>query len=403
MRCRCPLCGTRAATLPTSGAPCGRKNASRTLTAARRGHALDVDALVHGNDLLASDAVPHQQIADGLGRRDEEIDLSILPSRERIALEVKVHSARLRPGAAMAWSSASTAPSTPSPRHADRARGRCRARRAEHARQLPGGLEVELVIGSQRHEFEAFRRPRRSSPFGWATSIARCPASRRPRTVSRTWFCPPRQVRRCRCEGKTWHGAQDARPTGSRLRRFALPAPRASRTSAARSTSSAARPSARSCPGGTLRAGRSCAGTRSSACTSDAQGARPAATLVELVGGDGRVAIDGVEMIGDVGVGIVQQLAAQMSRPGRSRAPTRARARASTARRAGRRAEAASRATSRWSGSTARDRWSPAAHGSRVAAGSDVQRSANLVAERHADALVGIEGQDPVVRREDAA
>src|SRR5947209_5250754 len=35
----------------------------------------------------------------------------------------------------------------------------------------------------------------RSSPSGCATSAARWPISRKPLTVSRTWFCPPRQVR----------------------------------------------------------------------------------------------------------------------------------------------------------------------------------------------------------------
>src|SRR4051812_33987606 len=34
----------------------------------------------------------------------------------------------------------------------------------------------------------------RSSPSGCATSAARWPISRSPLTVSRTWFCPPRQV-----------------------------------------------------------------------------------------------------------------------------------------------------------------------------------------------------------------
>src|SRR5262245_12942548 len=35
----------------------------------------------------------------------------------------------------------------------------------------------------------------RSSPSGCATSVARCPIARRPLTVSRTWFCPPLQLR----------------------------------------------------------------------------------------------------------------------------------------------------------------------------------------------------------------
>jgi hypothetical protein len=44
IRWRCPLCGTSAATLPTTGALCGRKNAACTLTASEAGDAIDVDA-----------------------------------------------------------------------------------------------------------------------------------------------------------------------------------------------------------------------------------------------------------------------------------------------------------------------------------------------------------------------
>ena len=45
IRCFCPLCGTSAATLPTTGAWCGSQNSSWTFSGRRRLHAIDVDAL----------------------------------------------------------------------------------------------------------------------------------------------------------------------------------------------------------------------------------------------------------------------------------------------------------------------------------------------------------------------
>ena len=57
----------------------------------RRGKdVFDVDALVDGDGPLRRDAVRHQHLSDGLGRRDEAVDLPMLPARERITAQVEV-------------------------------------------------------------------------------------------------------------------------------------------------------------------------------------------------------------------------------------------------------------------------------------------------------------------------
>ena len=62
----------------------------------------------------------------------------------------------------------------------------------------------------------------------------------------------------------------------------------------------------------------------------DLQQAGAPAALVHLARGVGRVAVDRLEMIGDVAVGVVLQLAAQLRRPRRAPSPPRARSCRST-------------------------------------------------------------------------
>ena len=54
----------------------------------------DIDAVVHDDDLIGRDAVVHEDVADGVRRGDEEIDLPVLPPRERVLLQVKVDAPR---------------------------------------------------------------------------------------------------------------------------------------------------------------------------------------------------------------------------------------------------------------------------------------------------------------------
>jgi len=53
-----------------------------------------VDAFVNGHDPLRRHAVADQHLANGIGCRDEAIDLAVLPAREGIALEVKIDAPR---------------------------------------------------------------------------------------------------------------------------------------------------------------------------------------------------------------------------------------------------------------------------------------------------------------------
>ena len=89
-------------------------------------------------------------------------------------------------------------------------------------------------------------------------------------------------------------------------------APRASRTSAARSTSSASETMRPGVPVAKCRrAGCSCAGRPAAGGRRCCEQARAPAVLVHLPRRQRRVSIDRLEMIGDVAVGVVLQLAAQ--------------------------------------------------------------------------------------------
>ena len=54
----------------------------------------DIDAVVDDDDLSRGYAVVLEDVFDGVRRCDEQIDLSVLPPREGMALEVKVDAAR---------------------------------------------------------------------------------------------------------------------------------------------------------------------------------------------------------------------------------------------------------------------------------------------------------------------
>jgi len=54
---------------------------------------IDVDAVVHGHGVIGGHAVGEEHLPDRFGRRDEAVDLPVLPSRERIALQMEVDAA----------------------------------------------------------------------------------------------------------------------------------------------------------------------------------------------------------------------------------------------------------------------------------------------------------------------
>ena len=57
-------------------------------------HMLDVDAFVHRDDMRFGNTIGDEHRADRVGCRDEAVDLSVFPSRKRVALEMKVDPAR---------------------------------------------------------------------------------------------------------------------------------------------------------------------------------------------------------------------------------------------------------------------------------------------------------------------
>ena len=81
----------------------------------------DVDALVHRHRAIGRHAIGQQHLSDRIGRGDEAIDLAVLPSGQRVVLQMKVDP----PGGHERWRRSrirsSTTPAPPSPRRAGRA------------------------------------------------------------------------------------------------------------------------------------------------------------------------------------------------------------------------------------------------------------------------------------------
>jgi len=130
-------------------------------------HMIHVDALVDRHRLVTRHAVADEHLPDGFGRGDETVHLPVLPARERVAAEMKVHAPR---GDERRRSSAcSPAFGGRSP---ERERQRCHrdgvrvvgvnhiGREPLHdARETPRRGEIHLGTGRQRNQLEAFRRP----------------------------------------------------------------------------------------------------------------------------------------------------------------------------------------------------------------------------------------------------
>src|SRR5262245_32751122 len=66
-------------------------------------HVLDVDSLVHGYGSIVRHAVGEQNPSNRFGRRDEAVDLTMLPARQRIAFEMKVDAPRRDDGGNLAF------------------------------------------------------------------------------------------------------------------------------------------------------------------------------------------------------------------------------------------------------------------------------------------------------------
>ena len=226
----------------------------------RRGDVLEIDAFVHGDDARASSmSWAEQHLADALGGADEERDLPVLPARERVQLQREVDAARRDQapafGAASPARRRSRARSPPSPRRADRGRGRspgCSSRRMR--REPPRRGEIELGARRERNQVRAL--PTRAAAARRADAPpAPCDGrgARSPSTVSSAWFCPPRQVRPVSmCSVSMVQGTRtpaisdrrrvpESRPSCAASAPARAPAPTASRTSGTRTRRSSTR------------------------------------------------------------------------------------------------------------------------------------------------------------------
>ena len=119
-------------------------------------HAFDIDAFVNGDRAGAGHTISDQHLTDRFGRADEGVHLPVLPARERVPLEVKIH------------------PSRRDERRLCRLRAhRQRQRRHRHgvrivrvndvrlqllddARQPPGGRQIHFCFRRERQKIETF-------------------------------------------------------------------------------------------------------------------------------------------------------------------------------------------------------------------------------------------------------
>ena len=197
---------------------------------------------------------------------------------------------------------------------------------------------------------------RRSSPCGCATSTVRWPRPRRPSTVSSAWFWPPRQVRAVSMWSESialGHGTAPALPQLGQLQED-VPAVHRRDHQAGGAGREAAAEDVVAQEGERRMDG-------------DLQQRRVAAAGGAGLGGQRRVAIDLLQVFGEIAVAVVQQLAAQLRDVALDRAPIRARcASRPTVRPGDRRGAAASRDTSRWRAARGRRRGSRAECGSRA-------------------------------------
>ena len=157
--------------------------------------ALDVDAFVHRHDLRGRDAVGAQDARNRVGGGDERPTCRYFHFENEFVLRWKStrrDATSGGTGCAVDIDSASAAIETACGSCAWTMSGRSRL---QQPRQLPAGLQIQLVAGRERDEVESLRRaPAQLARPGARRACARWPAARRPITVSSTWFCPPRQV-----------------------------------------------------------------------------------------------------------------------------------------------------------------------------------------------------------------
>ena len=199
----------------------------------------DVDAVVDGRRSRSA-AMPSATSIAAIAsrRRDEDVDLPVLPPRERVALQMKVDAARgdeQRPRGAAASPSCSAIAASATRHRIVRVHD-VGLHVADDARQLPGrrARRTRCAARSRRSAGPRCAR-RRSSPASCATSTAGCAelAQAGDRAAA------PDSARRARSRAVSMWSGLDASHVSRGLGRSA--APRASRTSGRRSARSSPR------------------------------------------------------------------------------------------------------------------------------------------------------------------
>ena len=144
---------------------------------------VDVDPFVNGDDAFLRDAVGEEDLPDRVGRGHVTVDLSIFPSRERIALQVKIDPARGDERRSAAFAEA--AKRQRDRRHCDAVRivgvDDVRPKPLEDAGEPPAGSEVDFGARRQRDQLEAFRGAPPQLPVGMGDE--RRSTADRPQTV----------------------------------------------------------------------------------------------------------------------------------------------------------------------------------------------------------------------------
>ena len=237
----------------------------------------------------------------------------------------------------------------------------------EHARQPPRRGQVDFVARRQRNEIEAFGHALKqlARPGGRrAPHDVRARADRSPCTAPGS----ARRARsaRCRCEGRTrWTPdlkvqLLDAVGTPASVEAdlgvgVLLHLPQLGELQQHRVGVDQRQGEAGDAVDESARAGRSCAGTppADAVSRSTALARRPLSCICRAA--SVRVAVDAIEMVAEIAVRVVLQLARQLADARHPRRPTRGRTCPASAPRAGRTAASDSRDRSRSSGSSVRD------------------------------------------------
>ena len=143
---------TSAPTFTATGAPRGSQVLGVNVDGWQILDPLDVDPVVNDDDAGGIDAIVDEDVANGAGRGDESLHLPVLPLRERMPLEVKVHAARS--DQRRSWCRRAKRKGEARDRH------RVRIVRVDdrglplpdEARELPGSRQIDLGLGRERNE-----------------------------------------------------------------------------------------------------------------------------------------------------------------------------------------------------------------------------------------------------------